>query len=259
MNSKNQHYYLAAKKYWKTVVHKKHKIDTVELQLQLEAHKRLFSIFQPGSYYFLLFDIYQGEIKEVSSEITHVLGYQSPQINMLQFMDNIHPADKPYFLSFESHATQFFNRIPVDKIDHYKVQYDLRLKKNDQKYARILIQYVIVNYEERNIYHSFHIHTDITHFKPEGIPCFSIIGIDGEPSYYNIQQTQVFTKSYDLFTKREKQILKLIAQGKTSQQIADQLFISIHTVNCHRKNMLAKAAVKTPLELLNKAIKEGWL
>ncbi len=258
-NKKNTGFYLAAKKFWKTVVHKKNKINTFELQLQIEAHKRLFSIFQPGAYYFLLFDIYQGEIEEISPEITNVLGYWPQELTMRQFMDNIHPVDKSYFLSFEDHTTQFFNHISVEKIGHYKVQYDLRLKKIDQKYAHILIQYVPVHYEEHNIYHTFHIHTDITHLKSEGVPTFSIIGIDGEPSYYNIQPAQTFTKSYDLFTNREREILKLIVEGKTSQQIADHLFISIHTVNCHRKNMLAKAAVKTPLELLNKAIKEGWL
>ena len=258
MNAKNQQDYLAVKKNWRALVHQTNAIKTIELPLYLETHKRLFSIFQPNPYYLLLFDLYQGEMAEISPEITDILGYPLEQVNMQLFMEHMHPADQAYFLSFENHAAQFFSHIPFDKIDHYKVQYDLRLKNRDEEYARILFQYVLLN-DADNLCHSFHIHTDITHLKPDGIPTFSIIGIDGEPSYCNIQQVQVFTKSNDLFTKREWDILKCITEGKSSKQIADQLFISIHTVNCHRKNILAKAKVKTPMELLNKAIREGWM
>lgn len=259
MKTKNEHYYLEAKRFWKTVVHKKNKINIVELQLQLEAHKRLFSIFQPGSYYFLLFDIYQGEIAEISPELISVLGYPLEEMCMLFFMGKIHPDDKSYFLTFESHATRFFNQIPVDKIERYKVQYDLRLKKTDREYARILIQYVVANHDRQNIYHTFHIHTDITHIKPEGTPTFSIIGIDGEPSYYNIQDIENVNKSYDLFTKREREILKLIVEGKSSKEIACKLFISLHTVGTHRKNILKKAGVSSPIDLIRTVIKEGWI
>lgn len=258
MNAKNQQDYFAVQRNWRALVHQKNEIKTIELSLYLETHQRLFSIFQPNPYYLLLFDLYQGEIAEISPEITDVLGYSPEQVNMQLFMEHMHPADQAYFLSFENHSAQFFNHIPFDKMGHYKVQYDLRLKKRDEEYARILIQYVLLN-DEDNVYHSFHIHTDITHLKPDGIPTFSIIGIDGEPSYYNIQQVQVFTKSNNLFTKRERDILKCITEGKSSKQIADQLFISIHTVNCHRKSILAKANVKTPMELFKKAIREGWM
>jgi len=62
-----------------------------------------------------------------------------------------------------------------------------------------------------------------------------------------------------MFTKREREILKCIVEGKMSKTIADELCLSLHTVNTHRKNILAKAEVKTPVDLIAKAIKEGWL
>lgn len=46
-------------------------------------------------------------------------------------------------------------------------------------------------------------------------------------------------------TKRERQILKLIAEGKTSQQIAKSLKISKYTVDTHRKNIHKKLDIKT--------------
>ncbi|HLT86745.1 MAG TPA: response regulator transcription factor [Sphingobacterium sp.] len=43
-----------------------------------------------------------------------------------------------------------------------------------------------------------------------------------------------------VITRREKEILSLIAEGLTSSQIADKLFISTHTVDSHRKNLMEK-------------------
>lgn len=55
-------------------------------------------------------------------------------------------------------------------------------------------------------------------------------------------------------TKREKQILQLVAQGKTSNGIAEQLFLSPLTVDTHRKNLLQKFQAKNSTELVNQAI-----
>ena len=51
-------------------------------------------------------------------------------------------------------------------------------------------------------------------------------------------------------TKREKQILELIARGKTSQTIAQELFLSPLTVDTHRKNLIQKFNVKNVAELI---------
>ncbi|MBC9909877.1 helix-turn-helix transcriptional regulator [Chitinophaga varians] len=174
-------------------------------------------------------------------------------------MENIHPEDKPYFLNFEYQVVEFFKALPFEKIMKYKVQYDVRVRNKWNQYQRILHQAVQLDYDEKNYYRTLSLHTDITHIKQEGKPCFSLIGLDDEPSYYNIQDTSVITRSADPFTKREREILKCVVEGKSSREIADELYVSLHTVNAHRKNLLAKAAVKTPVELVRIAIREGWV
>lgn len=51
-------------------------------------------------------------------------------------------------------------------------------------------------------------------------------------------------------SEREKEIARLICKGKTSQQIADTLFISKHTADTHRRRILEKLGVKNTGELL---------
>ncbi|MDO6818899.1 response regulator transcription factor [Zobellia sp. 1_MG-2023] len=52
---------------------------------------------------------------------------------------------------------------------------------------------------------------------------------------------------------REKQVLKLIADGFSSKEIADMLFISNHTAISHRKNLIEKFQVKNTAHLIGKA------
>jgi DNA-binding NarL/FixJ family response regulator len=61
------------------------------------------------------------------------------------------------------------------------------------------------------------------------------------------------------FSKREQEIMKLLAEEHTSQEIADKLFISFHTVESHRKNMLMKAGVKNTAGLIRYGINGGMI
>ena len=54
-------------------------------------------------------------------------------------------------------------------------------------------------------------------------------------------------------TKREVEIVKLIADGLTSQQMADKLFISHRTVETHRANLMKKMGAKNAIDLVKKA------
>lgn len=258
MEKSTTNFYLTAKKIWGTVA-KNDSEYTKELELQLDIHKQLLNILQVGKYYYFIFNIFQGEFDLVNKNVKDVLGYEPEEITVLLILDNVHPEDKKYLLDYEFKSIEFFKTLDFDKIKKYKAQYDFRIKAKNNKYVRILQQTIQIDYDQTNFYRSLAIHTDISHIKKEGIPCFSIIGLDGEPSYYNIQDHAVFTKSYDIFTKREREILKHIVEGKCSKTIANELFISLHTVNTHRKNILTKANCKSPIDLITKAINEGWI
>jgi DNA-binding NarL/FixJ family response regulator len=63
--------------------------------------------------------------------------------------------------------------------------------------------------------------------------------------------------STPVITRRESEILKLIADGLTNQEIADQLFISPSTVDTHRKNLLMKFNAKNTATLIKMVISKG--
>ena len=53
-----------------------------------------------------------------------------------------------------------------------------------------------------------------------------------------------------VLTRREKEVLELIANGMTNAEIAKKLFISVTTVDTHRKNLLAKLEAKNTASLV---------
>ncbi|HEU4470122.1 MAG TPA: response regulator transcription factor [Flavisolibacter sp.] len=58
-----------------------------------------------------------------------------------------------------------------------------------------------------------------------------------------------------ILTRREKEVLELIADGLTTQEIADRLFVSATTVETHRKNLLLKFEVRNVASLVKNAMK----
>jgi DNA-binding NarL/FixJ family response regulator len=55
-------------------------------------------------------------------------------------------------------------------------------------------------------------------------------------------------------TKREQEVLNLVADGKTSQQIADELFLSVRTVESHRYNLMQKLEISNTAGLVRYAV-----
>ncbi len=82
--------------------------------------------------------------------------------------------------------------------------------------------------------------------------------------YMNFSVAQVLKsnspdKSLPLLTRREKEVLELIAEGFTNQDIADKLFLDVTTINSHRKNMLTKYNVKNTAALVKLALNNNLI
>lgn len=63
--------------------------------------------------------------------------------------------------------------------------------------------------------------------------------------------------SYDLLTPREKEILQLLAEGRTNKEVANLLGLSVYTVDAHRGNILQKLNLHGVPELILYAVRKG--
>ncbi len=62
----------------------------------------------------------------------------------------------------------------------------------------------------------------------------------------------------EILTHREREVLKLLADGKTSKEIADLLYISLRTVQNHRANIMRKLNFKRTTDLVKYALQKGY-
>ena len=86
-----------------------------------------------------------------------------------------------------------------------------------------------------------------------------IVFDDGTFFYDKLKNTPSFTFAKSIVTKREKEIIQLIAQELTVDEIAEQLFLSKYTIETHKKNIFLKLQVKTNAGLVKKAIQLGYV
>jgi two-component system response regulator NreC len=65
--------------------------------------------------------------------------------------------------------------------------------------------------------------------------------------------------SYETLSEREKEIVSLIAKGYSNKEVAEQLVISVKTVETHKSNIMEKLGLKTRPDLVKYALKKGLL
>ena len=222
--------------------------------------KKLLNIFNVGDYYYYIFNVPLFTFEFVSPEMEKILGYNISDFNIPFLIEKVHPEDISWFLDFESAALEFLKTLPIEKVLKYKIRYDYRLKKVDGNYIRILHQAITITQGDKGeVARALGVHTDITHIKKEGKPVLSFIGLEGEPSYIDVNIKKKFAPSNDFLSKREKEILGYLISGKSSMQIAMSLFISKDTVDTHRRNMIRKASCSNTGELIANAVKFGYI
>ena len=77
-------------------------------------------------------------------------------------------------------------------------------------------------------------------------------------SYFRYPDEELLQKG-NIFSGREFEIIRLIESGLSSEEIADKIFLSVHTVNTHRRNILEKSGKASISELIYELTERGVL
>jgi DNA-binding NarL/FixJ family response regulator len=78
-----------------------------------------------------------------------------------------------------------------------------------------------------------------------------------QEDYISRMQRRGVEDSYDLLTDREREVLQLVAEGKTNKEVANDLNISLTTVETHRTHILQKLNLHSVPELILYAVRKG--
>ncbi|KXH81130.1 LuxR C-terminal-related transcriptional regulator [Chryseobacterium kwangjuense] len=169
------------------------------------------------------------------------------------FMNLFHPDDRHHIMAaFVFSATLRLQLLRAGKTE-VRFNYYGRMINKSGEYRWILLQsplQYIINYE---IKASFVVVYDLSHFIIQNLPLLSIIDFsDNEVQYFKHVDQDLHKIDIEKphITKREKDVLTLMAQGFNTPEIAMKLFLSYHTVENHKRNLRKKTHTKTSAELI---------
>ena len=196
----------------------------------------------------------------VSSSLQRLLGY-APETFLtggIEFPRRLlHPADAGNLGKLQDRVVAFLRTVPPLQRVGYQCNYDYRLRKSDGTYVRLLEQSTVLHTDARGeITYLAAVCTDITHWKKNEVLTASVISPNGDTCLVCTSADGAFTRQNAL-SKREKEILGLVGENYTSREIAERLFISLHTVNTHRRNLVRKTSAKTGSGLVRYALING--
>lgn len=231
-----------------------------ELQVEVEIYKKMLNLFQVGDYCYFIFSPPEMRMEYTNPSITKLLGHTPEEFTLELFLETIHPDDLQNYLNFEATITRFWQSLPPEKVFKYKTRYDFRIRCKDGTIKRLLQQVAVIQSDDDGaVLRTFVIFTDITDLKQSNKMVLSIMGLEGEPSYVDIQPVQTLVPHKSILTKREMEIFRLLVDECQSAQIAEILGISPNTVGQHRKNIFRKTGTGSVLQLVKLGLEKGWI
>lgn len=202
-------------------------------------------------------DVRTGRYCFVSNSVSRLLGYPASAfteggISFLQ--EIIHPADAPHAWRLTKRIWDSILALQPGKRKGYQFNRHYRVLKADRSYVRLLEQSTVLHTDSQgNITHVLGVCTDISGCMGSPAPVTAAVPTGDEPRRRGPAADDPLSFPGQL-SKREKEVVRLIADGYSSKQIADKLFISLNTVNTHRKKIIEKTHSKNAGGLVQFAI-----
>lgn len=239
---------------------------------EFDLSRYFANLFCPGEYYYYILDSPTLTFDMVSPSVESLIGIKPEDFSFDTLIEKIHPDDMHFFMKCEDVVAYFLkNCIPPEKMVKYKISYCLREKTPEKGYRLFLLQTITMQTTiDGALLKVFGSHTDITHITNVNNHKLSLIGLEGEPSFLEIDvfNEKVLNdyKPFDLklqsnkvYTSRELEIIRHLAWGLTTEEIAERLCLARNTVETHRKNILKKSKAKNTTEVVVDCLKNGFL
>lgn len=189
--------------------------------------------------FFFVADLIQMKIKFTSSGSRELFGIEPEVVDPSTFYTQTHPEDIVRHNVGRTKLLNLGQELFITKSQNQLLSTNLRFRHQDGNYKNLLIQcylfYADIPYKTVFL---LQVITDISHLKMPGHGYHYYVGED--LSYFRYPDS-LLLRTGNVFSSREFEIIRLMARGLESRQIAEKLFVSVHTVNTHRRNILKKS------------------
>ncbi len=215
--------------------------------------------FATGSFFWFIGNNNEMKIVAASQNIGQLTPFSHEiwtNSNALFLAENLHQEDRLFVLSALNLAVKKIEGLPKKRQSDIRVNIYARMLNRTKNYRWVLIQMPKLHSDSKTKSNCAMIMvTDLSHLVFQKKPILMTLTdrINNQNIYYTIPENKTELVAVDLpnITKREQEIIKLMAKGLNSPEIATALFLSVHTVENHKRNLRKKTKTKTSAELIH--------
>lgn len=227
-----------------------------------ELVKEMSDVLAVGEYYYYVTDVVTQEIEECHPHMLGLHGLTRCPKHLQEIKTLIHPDDVHFVKQAEMACMHKMRQIDPSYIANLKSSYSMRLRTSNNVYGFFHYQAIPLEVDKGgNVKRTLNIHSNISHITQINNYHAYITGIFGHSHFYdlNVFDQDIPDRQAIKLTKRELDIIHCIAKGMSSEIIALQLQISLHTVREHRKNILTKLDVNNSVAMIRRCSRMGYL
>ena len=214
-------------------------------------------MMENNNQFFFIGDIIHVKIFFVSKRSTQIMGIEPEDLTPYHFFEATHPDDIQRHNLARSKLFKLANDLFIAEKGLSVLSTNFKIRNPFGKYSSLLFQcYLFFSSSPYKTVYDLQIHTNIDRFKK--IKHGYHYDIRHDLSHFKYPDEELLMTG-NIFTDREFEIIRLIASGLSSEQIAEKLFISQHTVHTHRRNMLEKTGKLSLSDVIYDLMERGLL
>ncbi|MCX6244811.1 MAG: helix-turn-helix transcriptional regulator [Bacteroidetes bacterium] len=221
------------------------------LMLKLENH------MEANHQFFFVADMLQVKILFTSKKSIDMLGVRPEDVEPSLFFKATHPDDLQRHNLARTKLFSLGQNLYIAQKGFGIISTSFRTRHVTEHYSNKLVQcYLFYTEPPYNTVFLLQVVTDISWFTKMNHGYHYYTGIDLSAFRYPDEDLLLMG---NIFSDREFEIIKLISSGLTSEQISKKIFLSVHTVNTHRRNILKKSGKPQISDLIYDLKERGLL
>jgi len=216
----------------------------------------LEEMMEKNNQFFYIADVIKMKIIFISNRSAQMIGIPPDELGFNHFMEITHPDDIQRLNLGRTKLLKMAQDIFIAKSGTALLTTNLKMRNAVGEYSNFLLQnYLYYTEKPYKTVFFLKIHTNI-HWHKKIIHGYHYY-IGNDMSFFRYPDGEMLRVG-NVFTKREFEIIRLIENGLNTEQISKKLFLSVYTINTHRRNILIKAG-KTHIPDLIYELKERGL
>ena len=218
---------------------------------------KLEELMDENDQYFQLFDLGQMKFLYTSKKVFQLIGVTPEEINPGHYTQAVHPDDEERLGQARSRVFKMEKEIFQAQTGSALTSYNLRMRDPAGVYNNLFVQdYMFYSPIPYKAVFLIQVVSNINWYKMKKNGFHNYTG--SNLSFFRFPDEDLLNMSHGL-SVRELEIVKLIESGMGSKEIANKLFLSIHTVNTHRSNILEKTGKVQISDLIYELKEKGVL